>query len=107
MPINTMISLDTITPSGMLLDVAARVKQRRLELDLTQEGLAQRAGVKLPTYRKFESTGVISFEKLLQIAFALNCLRDFERLFSERQFSSLEEVANAQAAQKRKRGKKQ
>ena len=87
-----MILLDTITPQGMLLDVAARVKQRRLELNLTQEGLAERAGMKLPTYRKFERTGCIALEKLLMIAFALDSLRDFEAIFATRKFESLDEV---------------
>lgn len=101
-----MIILDTITPQGMLLDVAARVKQRRLELNLTQEGLAERAGMKLPTYRKFERTGSIALEKLLMIAFALDCLRDFETVFASRKFESLDEAIEAQVAKERKRGKK-
>lgn len=101
-----MILLDTITPQGMLLDVAARVKQRRLELNLTQEGLAVRAGMKLPTYRKFEQTGSIAFEKLLQVAFALDCLRDFEEVFASHKYESLDEVLAVQSAKNRKRGKK-
>lgn len=101
-----MISLESITPNGMLLDIAARVKQRRLELNLTQEGLALRAGVKLPTYRKFELTGCIALEKLLQVAFALNCLKDFEELFARRQYESLDEVVASESAKTRKRGQK-
>lgn len=101
-----MISLDTLTANDMLRDVAARVRQRRLELNYTQEGLAARAGLKLPTYRKFEQTGSIAFEKLLMIAFALDCLRDFESLFATRKYESIDEAIEVQTAKDRKRGKK-
>lgn len=101
-----MISLNTLTTNGVMLEIASRVKQRRLELNLTQEGLAARAGMKLPTYRKFEQTGSIAFEKLLQVAFALDCLRDFEDVFASPKYESLDEVLAAQSAKNRKRGRK-
>ena len=101
-----MISLNALTPNGVMVEIASRVKQRRLELNLTQEGLAARAGMKLPTYRKFEQTGSIAFEKLLQVAFALDCLRDFEDVFASHKYESLDEVLAAQSAKNRKRGRK-
>jgi transcriptional regulator with XRE-family HTH domain len=39
------------------LRIAFKVKARRLELDLTQEEVAARAGVRFATYRRFEQTG--------------------------------------------------
>ena len=101
-----MISLNALTPNGVMVEIASRVKQRRLELNLTQEGLAARAGMKLPTYWKFEQTGSIAFEKLLQVAFALDCLRDFEEVFASHIYESLDEVLAVQSAKNRKRGKK-
>lgn len=101
-----MISLNALTPNGVMVEIASRVKQRRLELNLTQEGLAARAGMKLPTYRKFEQTGSIAFEKLLQVAFALDCLRDFEEVFASHKYESLDEVLAVQSAKNRKRGRK-
>ena len=85
--------------------IAEKVKVRRLEMNLTQEGLCVRAGIKIPTYRRFERTGEISLKVLLQIAFALNALRDFESLFVQKQYQSLDEVL-AETNVKRKRGKK-
>lgn len=41
-----MIAFNISNPNEVALQIAARVKARRLELDLTQEGLAARAGVK-------------------------------------------------------------
>lgn len=100
-----IISLNPPSLTDVAWSTAARVKERRLELNLTQEGLARRADIKLPTYRKFERTGEISFNGLLKIAFALNMLDDFDNLFSRRQYSSIEEVINDTKI-KRKRGKK-
>ena len=87
------------------MQVASRVKARRLEMNLTQEGIALRAGMKLPTYRRFERTGEISFRGLLQIGFSLNALQDFALLFAQRQYQTLDEVL-AEQQPKRKRGSK-
>ena len=86
-----------------MLSVAGRVKERRLELNLTQAELAQKSGLPLPTYRKFERTGIIAFAKLLQVAFALDALADFDALFSQRRYLSTEDVLNAGKKRERAR----
>lgn len=101
---NTLISIDLKTPAEIASEIAGRVKKRRLELNLTQAGLSKRAGIKLPTYRKFEKTGVISLRGLLQIAFALRTLDDFDLLFSRREYLHIEDVLNENKIT-RKRGK--
>lgn len=102
---NNILSLNIQTPADIALQIAKRVKERRLELNLTQEGIAIRSGVKYATYRRFEKTGVISLHGLLQIGFALNVLSDFDVLFSQRQYKSIDEFLNEQN-KTRKRGKK-
>lgn len=102
---NNIIALNLSTPGDVALQIAARVKARRLELNLTQEGLAARAGVKFATYRRFEQTGEISLKGLLQIGFALNALSEFDALFNRKQYQSLDDVLNEQSVT-RKRGKK-
>ena len=99
---NNIITFDISSPRDIALQIAARVKARRLELDLTQEGLAARAGVKFATYRRFEQTGEISLRGLLQVGFALS---DFDVLFAQKQYQSLDDVLNEQSVI-RKRGKK-
>ena len=42
---NNIIVFNLSSPNDVALQIAARAKARRLELDLTQEGLAARAGV--------------------------------------------------------------
>ncbi len=102
---NNILLLNVANPSDIALQIAARVKARRLELNLTQEGLASRAGVKFATYRRFEQTGEISLRGLLQVGFALNCLDEFNDLFAHKQYQSLDDVLNEQRVN-RKRGKK-
>ncbi len=102
---DNILSVIGETPQEVAIRIARQVKARRLEMNLTQEGLCVRAGIKLPTYRRFERTGEISLKGLLQIAFALNALRDFEALFTQKQYQSLDEVL-AESNVKRKRGKK-
>ena len=101
---DTIISIDVPAPVELATVVAGNVKARRLELDLTQEGLATRAGVKLPTYRKFERTGEISLTGLLRIAFALDCLDDFRHLFAPKKYATIAELLDRKR-RNRKRGK--
>lgn len=102
---NNIISLNIATPNDVAAELTFRVKSRRLELNLTQEGFAKRAGLKFSTYRRFEQTGEISLKGLLRIAFALDALSDFETVFARRQYQSIDEVLNEQNP-KRKRGKR-
>ena len=41
-------------------NIIQNIRERRLQMDLTQEGLAERSGVSLSTLRKFEQKGSIS-----------------------------------------------
>lgn len=102
---NNILSFNISNPNDIAIQIAGRVKARRLELNLTQEGLASRAGVKFATYRRFEQTGEISLRGLLQIGFALNSLAEFESLFAQKQYQSLDDVMN-ESNTNRKRGKK-
>ncbi len=102
---NNILAFNIQTPQNAAQQIAARVKARRLELNLTQEGMATRAGLKFATYRRFEQTGEISLKGLLQIGFALNALSDFDALFAQKQYQSLDDVLNEQNIT-RKRGKR-
>ncbi len=102
---NNIMSFNISTPDDVAKQIATRVKARRLELNLTQEGIAARAGLKFATYRRFEQTGEISLKGLLQIGFALNALSEFDALFAQKQYQSLDDVLNEQNVI-RKRGKK-
>lgn len=77
------MSLSIKTPKEVSMDIAARLKAKRLSQNFTQEGLALRAGMSTPSLKRFEKTGEISFVSLLNIALVLDCLDECERLFAE------------------------
>ncbi len=76
MDINTIIN---ISPNAVLKGIAERVKDRRLERNLTQKAFAKRAGVGYDAYRKFESTGEITFRNLVLCAIALDDTEGFTK----------------------------
>ncbi|MFA6760288.1 MAG: helix-turn-helix transcriptional regulator [Sulfuricurvum sp.] len=65
------------TPNSTMQTIRDNFKAKRLSLNLTQEGLSSRSGVSLGSLKRFESTGQISLESLLKIAFILDSLDDF------------------------------
>jgi len=76
------MSLSLKTPKEISIEIATRLKTKRLSQNLTQAGLASRAGMSVPSLKRFEKTGEISFVSLLNIALVLDCLYEFERLFA-------------------------
>ena len=101
-----MVSL--ITPSKAQKKLAENARTKRLAIELTQEGLAKRSGVPLPTLRKFEQKGVISLESFLKLHMVLGSLEDILKAteVKETQFSSIDEVLDADGTPPRKRGKR-
>ena len=102
---SNIIQINTVTPADISKTVAARVKSRRLELNLTQSGFAARAGVNIETYRKFERTGEISLHNLVKLAIALDVSSDFATLFAQKQYQSLDNLLEVEKSN-RKRGQK-
>jgi len=102
----SIIQFNNVTVPDICKSIGGKVKDRRLDLNLTQSGLALRAGVNLETYRKFEQKGTISLQSLVKLAFALNMTDDFSNLFAQKQYQSLDELLGAEH-NVRKRGKKQ
>jgi len=70
------------TPFDVRQELAARVKARRLELNMAQVELAERAGVSLSSLRRFETRGEISLRSFLELAFVLGELKEISRLFA-------------------------
>ena len=104
--INKILSLTPPTSKDICLSIATRVRQRRLEMNLTQVGLCKMADINISSYRRFERTGEIALDTLARIALAMNKQNDFDTLFSEPIYNSIDDVVNASKATVRKRGKK-
>lgn len=95
-----------ITPSEILVYVAAAAREKRLALDLSQQSLAERSGVSLGVLKKFERSGKISLESLLKLALALNSLDDFLNLFKRVVPEELPTLDDLLKQKIRKRGRK-
>ncbi len=94
------------TPASIILQIAEKVKERRLELNLTQSALAKRSDMSLSSYRRFETIGEISFKSLVQIAIVLDATDEFSNLFTKKQYTSIDDVLSSSKVEKRKRGTK-
>jgi transcriptional regulator with XRE-family HTH domain len=72
-----MLSFLPKKPTDIMQELQAKFKERRKSLGYTQTELATRSGVSLGSLKRFESSGQISLESLLKLAFVLECLEDF------------------------------
>lgn len=93
------------TPEQVSRTLAARVKALRLAKGWKQATLAERSGVSLASLRRFEASGKVSLEHLLQLAFALNRLDDFDALLQAPRATSLAELEAAEKQPARRRGR--
>ena len=103
---DNILSLIDRTPDLLMSGIAQRVKQRRLEKGWTQKMLAAKAGLSLPSYRRFESSGEISVRSLVMLAFALDMTDEFETLFSSKTYQSIDDIVKSEQTKQRKRGHK-
>lgn len=103
---DNILSLLSKTPQSLMVGVAQRVKQRRLEKRWTQKILAAKAGVSMPSYRRFETTGEISLRSLIMLAFALDMTDEFESLFARKAYQSIDDILKAEQPKQRKRGRR-
>ena len=103
---DNILSLIDKTPNLLMSGIAQRVKQRRLEKGWTQKMLAAKAGLSLPSYRRFESSGEISMRSLVMLAFALDMTDQFETLFSSKTYQSIDDIVKSEQTKQRKRGHK-
>ena len=87
-----MVSLITVSKAQKIL--AENTRARRLGMGLTQQGLAIRAGVSLPTLRKFEQKHIISLESFLKLLLVLDSLEQVVQATAPTQtkFSSIDDV---------------
>ena len=99
-------NLDVFSPQEIAKQIAIRVREKRLMLNLTQQALATKAGVSLGSLKRFENKYEISLQHLLLLAVALQAADEFMQLFSNTIFQSVDDVLNKSKISKRKRGRK-
>jgi transcriptional regulator with XRE-family HTH domain len=96
--------LDAFNPASIVRGIAERMRERRLEMNLTQQNLAKRSGVSLGSLKRFERNHEISLSHLLMLAVALDATEEFALLFSRRQFENIDQALKT-SSKKRLRGK--
>ncbi len=79
-------------PTDILKELAQRTRTLRKEHKMSQSELSQRANVSLGSYKRFETSGHISLDSLLKIAFILEKLNDFETVFQSNKNKDLEKL---------------
>lgn len=97
-----------ISPIKAQQQMAENLRKKRLQLNLTQDGLAKRSGVALASLRKFEHTGAISLESFLKLQMVLGGIEDIIQATSitEENFSSIDEVLKSEKKAIRQRGRR-
>ena len=73
-----MLSFLPKNPQDVMEELRVKFKERRMSIGYTQMECATRSGVSLGSLKRFESSGQISLESLLKLAFVLECLGDFD-----------------------------
>ena len=86
--------------------VAQSLKSARLSANLTQQGLASRAGVSLGSLKRFEREGEISLKSLVLLAFALRMEDEISALFQPNTAVSLDSLLEQSKISQRQRGRK-
>jgi len=98
--------LNLKTPAEVALQLAARLRQLRLERNLTRASLAARAGVTVSSLKRFESTGKASLDLVLRLALSLDRLDELNDLFLPPRARSLDELEERARWAHRKRGRR-
>ncbi|MCK5529281.1 MAG: helix-turn-helix transcriptional regulator [Kiritimatiellae bacterium] len=93
-----------VTPEEVAIKLAEKTVQLRLARNWKQSTLAERAGVSLPSVRRFENTGLISLKHLLRLVFVLGHLSDFELVLNLPVANSINELESLSTQPKVKRG---
>lgn len=91
-------------PASAQRMLAGRVREARVAQNLMQTTLAARAGVALPTLRRFEQTGQVSLKHLMRICGALGRLDEFENVLRPPPAATMGELESQVAPRRRNRG---
>ena len=82
------------TPNEIARNLADKIKEHRKKLKISQEVLSQKSGVSLGSIKRFETKYEISPQSFIKIAIALNLDNEFENLFTQKTYNSINEIIN-------------
>lgn len=93
------------SPEEILRTLGQRLRAQRLAQDLSQQTLAQMAGLSLGAIRKLEQSGQSSLETLVRVIQTLGLSAELESLFVLKR-QSIAQMEQANAAQQRQRARR-
>lgn len=99
-----MLDIELQTPIEAQRSLADRLRAARVAMGLKQSTLAARAGVSLPSLRRFEQLGEISLKHFVRICHALGRLDELDRLFKPPPATTMAELESHVSSQLRTRG---
>jgi transcriptional regulator with XRE-family HTH domain len=97
---------ELLTDKAILAELGGRLAQRRLELQFTQEVLAEQAGVSKRTVERIEAGATAQMSTLLRLLRVLQLLDRLETLVPEVGSRPMDLVKLKGKARKRARGKR-
>lgn len=86
----THLMYELMNRNEIMLDIAKKIKKKRLALNYTQEEFSSSSSVALSTYRTFEKTGKGSFENFIAIMTSLGAITQLEAFLPQVPFSPAE-----------------
>lgn len=73
-------------------EIVMRLRKRRKQMKLSQKKLAEKSGVSLGSIKRFETVKEIAFTSLIKLTIALELENEWETLFTQKQYSSIEDI---------------
>ena len=80
------------TPEEINLALAQRLSRIRKRRKLSQQELSEKSNVSYGSIKRFETSGQISLISLTKLCVALDCVDEMRNLFTNVEYSSIEEV---------------
>ena len=80
------------TPEEINLALAQRLSRIRKRRKLSQQELSKKSNVSYGSIKRFETSGQISLISLTKLCVALDCVDEIRNLFTNVEYSSIEEV---------------
>lgn len=87
-----VLFLNQKTPNEIAKSFADKIKEHRKKLKISQEVLAQKSGVSLGSIKRFETKYEISLQSFIKIVIALDLDNDLENLFTQKTYTSIDEI---------------
>ncbi len=91
------------TDKSILLNLGSKIKESRLEMNITQKELSERSSVSTRTISEIERGGNYTLLSLIALLRALSLLDFLEPFFKEKQISPIEYAKLVDSSKTRKR----